>query len=730
VKRGALRHLFVAAITLAAPISASAATVVSFVAVTTGDTLVVSNPQGSPVTGDIRLIPDVGAAAAPLVPFSIPAQGSQSFPNVLASFGPIASPAIVAVESSDTVRLSSISLRVAYPERPVTLPVRFNPSAASTGTLVLGILNGLVRVDIFEPTSGTPLATRIFNSAGEQVTRLRYVDFLPAGMAISDGVAVMTPLSGQAVGVSVNAPTRRRAVGPGGASQPPVISVTGEGCEFATGVRARVSPEAAATYRWSLLNATAQGTVTGNTLDLALGSRGYATLMLDTAGTPAPSTAETTIRIEGRPLVESIGAPPVTLGQEATISWALGGGTPTSQTLTSADFPPVSLPASATSYAYRPSTAGTKTYTLSADNACGGSSESGFFEVSVACTPPIIASFEALPSSIEFGTVTCLHFTIQDASAWTLTSMNGNFPAQRSGTGSGTFTVLLSIQDDRPDDTITLSAANSCGRTVRTLSVTVRNESSLLAKNNSPVCMGGTLSLTIPAIAGATAYKWVGPNGFSSTDQNPVIPNITSAAAGGYQVNIMVGCDSNFWAYDETKVTVNPNPTATAVASNPIICKGASADISANLTGTVPFTVHWSNGNIQTISSGTVATLHVTPAFTTTYSVNNVTDANGCTAAGTGSVTVTVTNPVITSLTASPSTVPGGGTSTITGNYTNGMSWTMSSSLSNSLSTTSGSGASPAVVTYTRDIALGADTITFTVTDACGNTTTQTTTIN
>jgi hypothetical protein len=40
----------------------------------------------------------------------------------------------------------------------------------------------------------------------------------------------------------------------------------------------------------------------------------------------------------------------------------------------------------------------------------------------------------------------------------------------------------------------------------------------------------------------------------------------------------------------------------------------------------------------------------------------------------------------------------------------------MSSSLSNSLSATSGSGAGPAVVTYTRDIALGPDTATFTVT--------------
>jgi hypothetical protein len=42
------------------------------------------------------------------------------------------------------------------------------------------------------------------------------------------------------------------------------------------------------------------------------------------------------------------------------------------------------------------------------------------------------------------------------------------------------------------------------------------------ASSNSPVCLGKTLTLTA---SGGTKYQWSGPNGFSSTLQNPVIEN-------------------------------------------------------------------------------------------------------------------------------------------------------------------------------------------------------------
>ncbi|HSI71310.1 MAG TPA: T9SS type A sorting domain-containing protein [Gillisia sp.] len=60
------------------------------------------------------------------------------------------------------------------------------------------------------------------------------------------------------------------------------------------------------------------------------------------------------------------------------------------------------------------------------------------------------------------------------------------------------------------------------------------------ASNSGPVCIGSTLNLFASAIAGAT-YSWTGPNGFTSTAQNPqVSTNASAAMAGTYIVTATV----------------------------------------------------------------------------------------------------------------------------------------------------------------------------------------------
>lgn len=64
------------------------------------------------------------------------------------------------------------------------------------------------------------------------------------------------------------------------------------------------------------------------------------------------------------------------------------------------------------------------------------------------------------------------------------------------------------------------------------------------ASNGGPVCAGGTLHLTASTIAGA-AYSWTGPNGFTSSQQNPTISGVSTAASGTYSVTATVaGCAS------------------------------------------------------------------------------------------------------------------------------------------------------------------------------------------
>lgn len=62
--------------------------------------------------------------------------------------------------------------------------------------------------------------------------------------------------------------------------------------------------------------------------------------------------------------------------------------------------------------------------------------------------------------------------------------------------------------------------------------------------SNSPVCPNSTIQLSA---SGGTMYKWTGPNGFTSTLQNPTIPNASAANVGIYFCQITgSSCDGVF----------------------------------------------------------------------------------------------------------------------------------------------------------------------------------------
>lgn len=75
--------------------------------------------------------------------------------------------------------------------------------------------------------------------------------------------------------------------------------------------------------------------------------------------------------------------------------------------------------------------------------------------------------------------------------------------------------------------------------------------------NNGPLWPGLTLNLTASTVPGAT-YTWTGPNGFSSTNQNPPLPNVTTNHSGVYSVTAVAGACTSLPA--PTLVTINPPP--------------------------------------------------------------------------------------------------------------------------------------------------------------------------
>lgn len=135
------------------------------------------------------------------------------------------------------------------------------------------------------------------------------------------------------------------------------------------------------------------------------------------------------------------------------------------------------------------------------------------------------------------------------------------------------------------------------------------------------ICEGEDIELTANTVSGAT-YDWQGPNGFTSSDQNPVIPSATNAASGIYTLQISIGsCNSST---EEVTINVEEAPTATADNDGPI-CEGNEVNISAIGTGTY----EWEGPNGYTSTDQNNSISNITTAEAGIYTVI-VTNAAGC----------------------------------------------------------------------------------------------------
>ena len=187
-----------------------------------------------------------------------------------------------------------------------------------------------------------------------------------------------------------------------------------------------------------------------------------------------------------------------------------------------------------------------------------------------------------------------------------------------------------------PSSTTTYSVSATAGGTGSAVSTVTVNPipSAPVPGNNSPICEGATLNLTASTIANAV-YNWMGPNGFTSTQQNPSIPNATAAAAGTYYVRVsVINCES---PVDSTVVTINPIPAAPTALSNSPVCTGGTIDLGA--TSIPNATYSWTGPSGYTSTQQNPSILNASAANAGTYSVTA--SVQGCTSAP-GTVQVSV----------------------------------------------------------------------------------------
>lgn len=212
-----------------------------------------------------------------------------------------------------------------------------------------------------------------------------------------------------------------------------------------------------------------------------------------------------------------------------------------------------------------------------------------------------------------------------------------------SATGGGTYTWNNSVSQGTPftpattaNYTVTVTTAAGCTGT-DAVTVTVNPLPTANAGTDQQVCDGSNVTLTA---TGGISYQW--SNGI--TQSTAFTPSVTAI----YTVTVTDA--NNCTATDNVNVTVNAIPVANA-GPDQAICDAASA----TLTATGGTTYAWSTG-------ATTASISVSPASATTYTVTAT--SNGC--SSTDDVTVTVVPAIVPSISTALSQICQGDTTILT----------------------------------------------------------------
>lgn len=303
---------------------------------------------------------------------------------------------------------------------------------------------------------------------------------------------------------------------------------------------------------------------------------------------------------------------------------------------------------------------------------------SGSVTAAASCTAPAI-------TSITGNSPICSNQPLQLNS-----TVTGSGPITYAWAGSGSFSstsVANPTVTGSSAGGYTLTASNTCGTVSAVYNATV-TPTPTISVNAASICSGGAATLTA---TGATTYTW---NTGATTNTISVSPTSTTA----YTVT---GANGSCSSVATTTVTVIASPT---LAVNSVsICAGATATLTATGLSTYTWTSPVSNN----------ASISVSPAATTVYSVSG--NAAGC--AGTFSATGTVSVNPLPTLTVSPTspTICAGQAATLTVTGVTSQTWTPGSQTTPSISVTP-----TTTTTYTV----------FGTNSGCGNTQTVTVNVN
>ncbi len=207
-----------------------------------------------------------------------------------------------------------------------------------------------------------------------------------------------------------------------------------------------------------------------------------------------------------------------------------------------------------------------------------------------------------------------INASVHDSYSWTgpsgFTSADQNISINpATPANGGTYLLIVSNEFD-------------CTDTVST-EIIVNTLPPATADNSGPVCQNVDFQLLG---SGGTDYQWSGPDGYSNTEQSPIVDvSVNPILPGDYTYTVTVTDGNSCVATASTTVTINPLPTPTASNNGPL-CLGDELQLFASDGVTHTWNGPESFGSL--LQNPTLAN----PDFVNagTYTVI-VTDMNGCT---------------------------------------------------------------------------------------------------
>lgn len=240
------------------------------------------------------------------------------------------------------------------------------------------------------------------------------------------------------------------------------------------------------------------------------------------------------------------------------------------------------------------------TYTVKATlNSCVSAEAS--VNVTIKAIPTVSSSNGVNPSACATATGSIVLNGLTPSTTYGVSYLKDNNPVNLSLASNASGTVTITGLAAGAYSNIVLSFNGCNSEAVGPISLSDPNPPATPVVNGPiSLCTGNALNLTASSSTAGVSYKWVGPNGFNSTNQNPSFASATTSLTGQYSVTATLNSCTSTAAFINVVVNTTPNISSSS-RTNPATCNATTGTIILNgLAANTAYTVEYTKGTTPT----------------------------------------------------------------------------------------------------------------------------------